>query len=203
MKDALKKEPAKQQDKTVKSPVTCFKVGGHVWVQRPRPLGTHRTKTWYTPGKIAKRVGASTFLVQTDPCQFKTWHETQLKDRVPDSTGQHVDFKYTQHEDNSDKDEYLEKDDYVVDKVLSHRSNPAVPGGIEFKLKGKGDEKSHDSWVPPSSFVPRVNKVLQAYLGQKGVDISAKDLMAAIIQAEVDILSLTDPFMDACCTMGG
>ena len=49
--------------------------------------------------------------------------------------------------------------------------------------------------------MPRINKVWQAYLCQKGVDVSAKDLMAAIIQADDDILSLTDPFVDACCTM--
>ena len=114
-----------------------------------------------------------------------------------------MDFQYIQHEDNSDEDEYLEEDDYVVDNIVSHRPNPAVLSGIKFKLKWKGYGKSHDSWVPPSSFVPRINKVWQAYLGQKGVDISAKDLMAAIIQAEDDILSLTDPFVDACRTMGG
>ena len=203
VKDALEKEHAKRQDKTPKGPVTSFKVRGHVWVERPRPLGTHRTKTWYTPGKIAKRVGPSTFLLQTGPSQFKTRHETQLKDRVPDITGKHVDFQYTQHEDDSDEDEYLEEDDCVLDKVLSHRPNPAVPVGIEFKVKWKGYGKSHDSWVPPSSFVPRINKVWQAYLGQKGVHISAKDLMAAFIQAEDDILSLTDPFVDACCTIAG
>ena len=202
-KDALEKEHAKRHDKAPKGPVTSFKVGGHVWVERPRPLGTHWTKTWYTPGKIAERVGPSTFLVITGPSQFKTRHETQLKDRVSDFTGKHVDFQYTQHEDNSDEDEYLEEDDYVVDNVLSHRPNPAVPGGIEFKVKWKGYGKSQHPCVPPSSLVPRINKVWQAYLGQKGVDISAKDLMAAIIQAEDDILSLTDPFVDACCTMGG
>ena len=104
---------------------------------------------------------------------------------------------------HSNEDEYLEEDDHVVDSVLSHRPTPAVPVGIEFKAEWKDCGKSHDSWSPPSSFVPRINKVWQAHLGQKGVDISAKDLMAAIIQAEDDILSLTDPFMDACCTMRG
>ena len=69
-------------------------------------------------------------------------------------------------------------------------------------MKRNGYGKSHDSWVFPSSFVPCINKVWQAYLGQKGADISAKDLMAAIIQAEDDILSLTDPFVHDCCTMG-
>ena len=70
-------------------------------------------------------------------------------------------------------------------------------------MKWKGYGKSHYSWVPPSSFVPGINKVWQAHLGRKGVDISVKDLMTAIIQAEDDILSLTHPFVDACCTMGG
>ena len=62
VKDAFEKEHVKWQDKTPKGPVTSFKVEGHVWVERPRPLGTHRTKTWYPRGQIAKRVGPSTFL---------------------------------------------------------------------------------------------------------------------------------------------
>ena len=92
VKDALEKEHAKRQDKTPKGAVTSFKVGGHVLVGRPRTLGTHQTKIWYTPSKIAKRVGPSTFLVQTGPSQFRTRHEIQLKDRVPNITGKHVDF---------------------------------------------------------------------------------------------------------------
>ena len=161
VKDALAKEHAKRQDKTPKGPITSFKFGGHVWVERPRPLGTHRTRTWYTPRNIAKRVGPSTFLVQTGPSQFKTRHKTQMQDRVPHITGKHVDFQYTKHEDDSDEDEYLEEDDYVVDKVFSHRPNPAVPGGMEFKVKWKGYGKSHDWWVPPSSFVPRIQVQVQ------------------------------------------
>ena len=99
VKDTLEKEHAKRQDKTPKGPVTSIKVGGHDWLKRPRPLGSHPTKTWYTPGTIAKRVCPSTVLVQTGPSQFKTRQETQVKDRVPDITGKHVD---------SSEDEYLE-----------------------------------------------------------------------------------------------
>ena len=59
VKAALEKEHAKRQHKTLKGPVTYFKVGGHVWAERPRPLDTSQTETWYTPGKIAKRIGHS------------------------------------------------------------------------------------------------------------------------------------------------
>ena len=197
VKDDLENEHAKWQDKTLKGPVTSFNVAGHVWVWRPRPLGTHWTKTWYTPCKIAKRVGPGTCLVQTGPSQFKTRHENQLKDRVLDIRKKHVDFQYTQHADDSDKDEYFQEDDYVVEKVLSHQPSPAVPGGIEFKVNWKRYRKSPESRVPPSSFVPRINKVWHGHPGQKGVNISARDLMAVIIEAGDDILSLTDPFPDA------
>ena len=150
VKDALEKEHAKRQDKTPKRPLTSFKVGGYVWVERPRPLGTDRTKTWYTPGKIPNRVGRSIFLFQTGRSQFKVRQETQLKVRVPDITGKHVDLQCTQHEDDCDEDEYLEADNYVVDKVWSYPPNPAVLGAIEFKVKWKGYGKSHASWIPPS-----------------------------------------------------
>ena len=88
-------------------------------------------------------------------------------------------------------------------RFSSHGPNPAVQGGIEFKVKAKGYGKSQGSWVPPSSFVPGINKVWECHLGQKDVHIFANELLAAIIQAEDDILLLTDPFVYACCTAGG
>ena len=93
-----------------------------------------------------------------------------------------MDFQYTQQLDDCNEDEYLEEDDYGADKMLSHRPNAAVPGRIEFKVKWKGYKKCHDSWLPPSSFVLRITKLLQAYLAQKRADLLAKVLMAAIIQ---------------------
>jgi hypothetical protein len=159
-------------------------------------LGTHRTKSWYTPGIVRKRMGDSTYWIQTGPAQFKTRHATQLKGREPDLQGKHVSLEFCAHDADEDDDEYHEDDDFIVEKVLAHRANPAVPGGLEFKVRWKGYGRSHDRWEPPSSFCPRITTVWQQYLAKHNIGLQAKDLMAAMVQAEHVILNSADPFLD-------
>ena len=40
-----------------------FRVGDPVWVLRPPPMGTHRTKTWFTPGEMVRRIGEDTYRI--------------------------------------------------------------------------------------------------------------------------------------------
>ena len=56
----LEDEHAKRKQHVPSGPASTFKAGCPVWVERSRPLGTHRTKTWYTPGILRKRIGDTT-----------------------------------------------------------------------------------------------------------------------------------------------
>ena len=146
---------------------------------------------------VRRRLGDATVQVQTGPSQFKVRHQTQLRAREPDLKGKHVSFDYCAHEADEEDDEYVESDEHIVEKILSHRSNPRVPGGIEFRVKWRGFGKAHDSWEPASAFVPRMNTVWKEYLSQKGVNLQAKDLLAALVEAEEYIMQYSDPFIDA------
>ena len=71
---------------------------------RPRPMGTHRTKTWFTPGEVVRRIGEDTYRIKVGHGQFRERHESQLRVQEPDLRGQHVSLNYAAHEADSDDD---------------------------------------------------------------------------------------------------
>ena len=113
----LEKEHAVRQKSAPSSTAQKFRVGDPVWVIRPRPMGTHRTRTSFTPGEMVRRIGEDTYRIKVGQGQFWERHESHLRVREPDLRGQHVSLDYTAHEANSD-DDYAEQDDYTVEKIL-------------------------------------------------------------------------------------
>ena len=148
-----------------------------MWVIRPRPMGTHRTKTWFTPGEVVRRIGEDTYRIKVGHGRFRERHESQLRVREPDLRGQHVSLSYAAHEADSD-DDYAAQDDYTVEKILAQRSNASAPGGLEFKVRWRGYGPSHDTWEPVSSFVPRVNTPFMEYIRKHKTKIHVSDLAA-------------------------
>ena len=61
IRQQLEKEHAERQKSAPSSTAQKFRVGDPVWVIRPRPMGTHRTKTWFTPGEVVRRIGEDTY----------------------------------------------------------------------------------------------------------------------------------------------
>ena len=151
--------------------------GDPVWVIRPRPMGTHRTKTWFTPGEVVRRIGEDTYRIKVGHGQFRERHESQLRVRERDLCGQHVSLNYAAHEADSD-DDYAEQDDYTVEKILAQRPKASAPGGLEFKVGWRGYGPSHDTWEPVSSFVPRVNTPFMEYIRKHKTKIHVSDLAA-------------------------
>ena len=181
---ALEKEHSERAKSAPSSSVEVYKVGSPVWVERPRPLGTHRTKSWFTPGEVVRRLGQDTYRVKVGPGQYRERHGTsQLRPRDPDLRGKHVALDYTAHEADSD-DDYAEQDDYIVEKILAHRPNRSVPGGLEFRVRWRGYGPSHDLWEPASSFVPRINKPFMDYLRKHKVPLATADLEALAREKE-------------------
>ena len=86
------------------------------------PMGTHRTKTWFTPGEVVRRNGEDTYRIKVGHGQFWERHKSQLRVREPDLRGQHVSLDYAAHEADSD-DNYAEQDDSTVEKILAQRPN--------------------------------------------------------------------------------
>ena len=173
----LEKEHAERVKTAPKSTAHKFRVGDPVWVLIPRPPGTHRTKTWFTPGEVVRRIGKDTYRIKVGHGQFKERHESQLRVREPDIRGQHVSLDYTAHEADSD-DNYAEQDDYTVEKILAQRLRASAPGGVEFKVRWRGYGPSHHTWEPASSFVPQINTPFMEYVRKHKVRLQVSDLEA-------------------------
>ena len=113
IRQQLEKEHAVRQKSAPSSTAQKFRVGDPVWVIRPRPMGTHRTKTWFTPGQVVRRIREDTYRIKVGQGKFGERNESQLREREPDLRGQHVSLDYAAHEPDSD-DDYAEQDDYTV-----------------------------------------------------------------------------------------
>ena len=154
-----------------------FMVRDPVWVLRPRPMGTHRTKTWFTSGEVVRRIGEDTYRIKVSPGQFRERHESELRPREPDVRGKHVFLDYAAHEADSDND-YAEQDNYIVEKILAQDPSAFAPGGEEFKVRWRGYGPSGAPWEPISSFVPRNNTPFMEYVRKHKTKIQVSDLEA-------------------------
>ena len=71
IRQQLEKEHAERQKSAPSSTAQRFRVGEPVWVIRPRPIGTHRTKTWFTPGEVVRNIGEDTCRIKVGHGQFQ------------------------------------------------------------------------------------------------------------------------------------
>ena len=154
----LEKEHAEPQKSAPSSTAQKFRVEDPVWVIRPRPMGTHRTKTWFTPGEVVRRICEDTYRIIVGHGQFRERHGSQLRVGEPD--------------------DYAQQDDYTVEKILAQRPSASAPGGLEFKVRWQGYGPSHDTWELVSSFVPRINTPLMEYIRKHKTKIHVSDLAA-------------------------
>ena len=177
IRQQLEKEHAERQKSALSSTAQRFTVGHPVWVIRPHPMGTYRTKTWFTPGQVVRRIGEDTYRIKVGHRQFRARQESQIRVREPDLRGQHVSLDYAAHEADSD-DDYAEQDGYTVKKILAQRPNASAPGGLESEVRWRGYGPSHDTWEPVSSFVPRINTPFMVYIRKHKTKIHVRDLAA-------------------------
>ena len=173
----LEKEHALRAKTGPKSAPHKFRVGDPVWVLRPWPIGTHRTKTWFTPGGLVCRIGEDTHHIKVGLKQFRERHESPLCSREPDVKGKHVSLDYAAHEANLDND-YAEQADYTVQKILAPCPIAWRPGGLEFKLRWRGNEAYQDTWVSVFAFVPRINTPLMGDARKHRTKLQVSDLEA-------------------------
>ena len=90
IRQQLEKEHSERAKTAPKTAAHNFRLGDPVWMLRPRPMGTHRTKTWLTLREVVRRIGEDTYRIKVGHGQFRVRHESQLRVREPDICGQHV-----------------------------------------------------------------------------------------------------------------
>ena len=120
------------------------RVTDQVWVLRPQPMGTYRSKTWPTRGDVVCRIGDDTYRIKVSRGQFRKRHEGPLRACEHNICGKHVSLDYTAHDADS-QDNYAEHDNYTVENTLAQRPNAPGPGGVEFKVRWRGYGLSHDT----------------------------------------------------------
>ena len=125
----LEREHAVRAKTAPKSAAQEYRVVDPLWVLRPRPLGTHRTKTWFKAREVVRRIGEDTDNINVGPRQYREQHESQIGPREPDVRGTHVSL------DTDSEDDYAQQDDYTVEKILAKRPSASAPGGVEFKVR--------------------------------------------------------------------
>ena len=171
----LQNEHAKRAKTAPKSTAQKFRVAEALWVLRPRPMGAHRTKTWFTPGEVVPRTSEDTYCIEVGPGQCEEGHESQLRAREPDIRGNDVFLDYTAHEANFNN-VYAEQDGYTVKKTLAQRRHASAPGGVGFRVRWWGYGLFNDSWEPVFSLVPRTNTSLGKYVRRQKTKLQVSDL---------------------------
>ena len=154
--DSLRKEhTAADECPDDKELSPAYKNGDAVWLLRPRPVGPHRFKSWWTLAVAERRIGLNTYDISTNRDPVKAAHSSQLKHQLTDLTGAHVDQSYT-HEKLSAEDDAPE-DDYLIDWILWHRLKPGSrdPNDIEFLVRfGKALASSQVQQMGTSGELP-------------------------------------------------
>ena len=101
IRQQFQKEHAQRAKTALAFTANKFWVGDPFWVPRPRPLGTHRTRTWFTPGEEVHRIGEYTYRIKVEPREFRWRHESEIRAAEPEVCGKHPSLDYTAHEVDS------------------------------------------------------------------------------------------------------
>ena len=109
------------------------------------------------------------------PRTFRERQESQLPPREPDARGKYLSSAYTAHEADSD-DDYAEQDDYTVGKILVQRRDAS--GGLEFKMRWRGYQTSHDTLGPLSLFVLWIDTPVLEHVRRHKTKLQVCDLEA-------------------------
>ena len=147
-------------------------------------LTRHRQQSWYIPGVIVRKIGQEVYAIQVGDSTILDRDHTQLQPRAPDPSGRAVTFQFTAGDLDSDDD--AEEDENTAERILTDKPDPATPSRRLYKVCWKGFAPSRDSWVPPSSFVPRYTTVWLDHLKRKGISLDVKDVLEHLIMHERD-----------------
>ena len=173
--EALTKEHEKHRHYQKKAPVAKYKVGDPVSLEPPSKLSDHRQATYYVPAEVQKRLGEDTYGLMVGERLYRDQHHFQMKPRIPDPRGKHIQFDYADLEVDED-DAVTEEPEYNTSKVVGYRPAPDVPGGYEFKTQWEGLGRTHDSWEPALASVPRYTQCFGDFLKRRKMDLKVTDV---------------------------
>ncbi len=133
-------------------PPKTLEAGIKVWYKPERKGGTDKLDTsWKGPGKVLRRMGADSYIIQIKDGSGKTAHRDQLHPYTPDETGTAPSFPLFYFSGKAPEVVPVVTDDeYIVERVLEHRLEPGK--GTEFRLKWEGYGE-RQTWEPLDALV--------------------------------------------------
>ena len=108
--------------------VTKYKVGDTVWLERPSKVSEHRQATYYGLAAVQKRLGEDTYTLKVEERLYRDRHHSQMKPRIPDPGGKHVQFDDADLKVNDD-DPFTEEHEHNASKIVGYRPAPDEHGG--------------------------------------------------------------------------
>ena len=126
--EALTKEHEKHRQYQEKRTVAKYKVCDAALLKSPSKLSEHRQATYYVSAEVRKQLGEDTYTLKVWERLYRDRHHSQMKPRVPDPRGKHVQLDYADLEADRD-DPFTEEHEYNASKIMGYRPAPDVPGG--------------------------------------------------------------------------
>ena len=143
----------------------AFKPGDKVWYRRPENSGGPVDSRWLGPAMVIVREGEYSYQVEVKPGHIMKAHRTFLKPHVEDKfSGEPLPLFYHRRMVFDDK---MQPDEYVVDRILRHRTKK--DGSVEFLTRWKGFPKEEATWEPPNHFIHRYSSDFVEYCSDKGI----------------------------------
>ena len=172
---ALTNKHEKRRHYQEKAPVAKHKVGHTVWLARPSKLSEQCQATYQVPAEVQKRLGGDTYALKVRERLYRDQHHYQMKPRVPDRRGKHVQLDYADLEVDEDN-AFTEEKEYNASKIVGYRPGLNVPCGYEFKTQWEGFGQTQDSWEPASAFVQGYTQCFVNFLKGRKINLKVTDV---------------------------
>ena len=167
----LTKIHADQEEDQNPSRTIAYKEGQHVWVLRPKRMD--KLSSWWTgPHVLIKQVGQDTWEVDVGN-KHRVVHHAQMKPWYAPVVGLATPLHH--HMLTEDSDEKAAPDEWIVEKILSHRKKQ--DGSVEFLTRWQGYKPEDDTWEPAKHFLQKVNIDWLKYCKQHKIDFTVMQHM--------------------------
>ena len=122
--------------------------GDRVWVRNLPHEADKLDPLWTGPCEVLSRVNQTSRYRVAIPTSIQDVHSDRLQLYIPKIDGEKIQLYYYRPAKDVPED-----DAEVVEKILDHRRHN---GTLQWKVRWRGYDESHDTWEPASSFLENV-----------------------------------------------
>ena len=155
-----------------------FQVGDLVWIMKPKPIGGHKTQTyWVGPTTILSRAGQNSYTIATKEGDARDVHIAQLKPYFDDVLEGGVPQYFYQPDYRKPASETP-----LVQEILTHRTE--LDGQLWFQVRWCGSDARDDTWCNMKDLVDIKDKKWASYCITHDINSIPVSAMVASIDAD-------------------